>query len=365
MSVGPIMIVAGGTGGHVFPGLAVASALEQRACAVVWMGTRQGLEARLVPQAGIEVEWITVSGLRGRGLAAWLAAPLRLAIALYQALAAMRRRRPAAVLGMGGFVSGPGGVAAWLTRRPLLIHEQNATAGAANRVLARLTRNVYEAFPGSFPGGRQATLIGNPVRNAIRCLPPPALRFAERAGLLARRVRILVLGGSQGARTLNREVPAALDRLDTSGRLDVWHQAGRGVAEAHAAYASLDCELKVEEFIDDMAAAYGWADLVICRAGALTIAELAAAGVGAVLIPYPYAADDHQAKNAASFAANGAGIVIPEHELSAARLAAALSGLVGDATELLRLAELARAQARPQAAETLADACVRLAGAHA
>jgi len=359
---GPIMIVAGGTGGHVFPGLAVASVLRARERPVVWMGTAQGLEARLVPPAGIEIEWITVSGLRGGGLLAWLLAPFKLARAVWQALAAVRRRRPVAVLGMGGFVSGPGGIAAWLTGRPLLIHEQNAVAGAANRLLARLTRHIYEAFPASFPSRCAAQLIGNPVRESILAVPEPAVRFASR-GDSERRARVLVIGGSQGARTLNEQVPAAVALLADSQPFEIWHQAGAGLEATRAAYAAVDCDLRIEAFIDDMAAAYAWADLVICRAGALTIAELAAAGVGAVLIPYPHAADDHQLKNAASFAANGAGVVIAESELDPARLAAELRQLFRDAETPLRLAEFARAQAKPRAAADLADACIALAEA--
>jgi len=357
MSTGPIMIIAGGTGGHVFPGLAVAAELREHARAVVWMGTHQGLEARLVPQAGIEIEWINVSGLRGRGVLAWLMAPFRLALAIAQALAAMRRRRPAAVLGMGGFVSGPGGIAAWLTGRPLLIHEQNAAAGAANRMLARLTRNIFEAFPGGFPARFPARLIGNPVRTSILSLPPPAQRFAGRT---AGQRRLLVIGGSQGARALNVEVPKAVALLPGDLKLEIWHQAGAGIDTARHGYASLD-NVRLEPFIEDMAAAYAWADLVVCRAGALTIAELASAGVGAVLIPYPYAADDHQSKNAADFSANGAGIMIAETELSANRLATQLAALLGDASAPLRMAELAREQARPNAAVELAAACIELA----
>lgn len=360
MTAGPIMIVAGGTGGHVFPGLAVAGVLRDRARAVVWMGSHKGLEARLVPQAGIEIEWITVTGLRGRGIAAWLVAPFRLILAVGQALAAVRRRRPAAVLGMGGFVSGPGGVAAWLTGRPLLIHEQNATAGTTNRLLARLTRHVFEAFPDSFPRRCAAELIGNPVRASILGLPAPAQRFEARA-TQGGPYRVLVIGGSQGARRLNEIVPAAVARLPRALELTIWHQAGgAGIDATREHYTRAQCAARLEAFIEDMAEAYAWADIVICRAGALTIAELAAAGVGAVLIPYPFAADDHQQKNAASFAANGAGIVIPETELDAERLAAELARALDGATAL-RMAELARAQARPQAAAELADACLRLA----
>ncbi len=305
------MILAGGTGGHVFPGLAVARVLRQRARTVIWMGTRQGLEARLVPEAGIEMEWISVSGLRGRGPLAWLTAPFGLLLALFQALSALRRRRPAAVLGLGGFVSGPGGLAAWLTRRPLLIHEQNAVAGTTNRILARFAQRIFGAFPHSFPARVNAELIGNPVRHSILALPIPAERFASRAGPDTV-LRVLVLGGSQGAQVLNEQVPAALARLPRDIALTVWHQAGVGLDNARAAYARAALEPRLDAFIEDMAAAYGWADLVICRAGALTVAELAAAGSGAVLIPCPFAIDDDQLKFAMSFAAQGAGIVSPD-----------------------------------------------------
>ncbi len=262
---------------------------------------------------------------------------------------------------MGGFVSGPGGIAAWLTGRPLLIHEQNTVAGAANRLLARLTTHIFEAFPQSFPARYSASLIGNPVRESILELPPPAERFDRRSG----RRRVLVIGGSQGARTLNVEVPAAIASLANEIEIEVWHQAGAEVEAARANYAQVHCELRLEAFIEDITAAYAWADLVICRAGALTIAELAAAGVGAVLIPYPFAADDHQHKNAARFAANGAGLVIAESELDADRLAQAIARILGDAATPLRMAELARAQARPRAAIDLAEACIALAEARA
>ena len=353
-----IMIVAGGTGGHVFPGLAVAEALRAGSNSVVWMGTRKGLEARLVPQAGIEIEWITISGIRGRGFAAWLAAPFKLAVAICQAIAAMHRRRPAAVLGLGGFVSGPGGLAAWLTGRPLVIHEQNAIAGTANRWLARLTSHVFEAFPGSFAGRHTARTIGNPVREAIAALEAPRTRFTARAG---QRVRLLVVGGSQGARALNELVPKALALLPADSGVDVWHQAGAVADTVRDAYRDHVGEVRVEAFIDDMSAAYAWADLVVCRAGALTVSELCAAGIGAVLIPFPYAIDDHQAKNAASFASGGAGIVIAESDLDPGRFANELAALVADRSALLAMAERAREQARPDAAATLASACLELA----
>ena len=362
MSTGPIMILAGGTGGHVFPGLAVAQVLRERARPVVWMGTRKGLEARLVPEAGIEMEWISVAGLRGRGPVAWLTAPFRLALAVYQAVAALHRCRPVAVLGLGGFVSGPGGLAAWLTRRPLLIHEQNAVAGTTNRILARFAQRVFGAFPGSFPPTVDAELIGNPVRDSILALPIPSVRFASRRDSGAA-LRVLVLGGSQGARILNTQVPEALQQLPSHVALEVWHQTGAGRTEAAAAYSRTAIAPRLDTFIDDMAAAYGWADLVICRAGALTVSELAAAGIGAVLIPFPHAIDDHQLKNAQSFASQGAGIVIPEDEFDPERLARELGAFITDHKALVTLAERARAQAKPHAAEMLADACLELAEA--
>ena len=360
MSEGPIMILAGGTGGHVFPGLAVANELRQRSKSVVWMGTRAGLEARLVPEAGIEMEWISVSGIRGRGPLAWVIAPFRILLAVAQAIVALRRRRPDAVLGLGGFVSGPGGIAAWLTRRPLLIHEQNAVAGTTNRILARFAKKKFGAFSDSFPVGVDVELVGNPVRESILALPLPSERFAAREDAV---LRVLVLGGSQGARVLNERVPEALRLLPDEAQVEIWHQAGRGLDVAREAYAGSDRKVRIDAFIDDMAAAYAWADLVICRAGALTVSELAAAGVGAVLIPFPYAIDDHQLKNASRFAAAGAGIVIAEKELDAERLVGEISRFLDDRRSLAQLADNAREQAQPRATERLADACLEFAEA--
>ena len=357
MSEAPIMILAGGTGGHVFPGLAVANELRQRSKPVVWMGTRAGLEARLVPEAGIEVEWISVSGIRGRGALAWIMAPFRIGLAVAQAIAALRRRRPDAVLGLGGFVSGPGGIAAWLTRRPLLIHEQNAVAGTTNRILARFAKKVFGAFPDSFPADVDVELVGNPVRESILALPLPSERFASRKDTA---LRILVLGGSQGARVLNERVPEALRLLPEDAEIEIWHQAGRGLDLAREGYGGSGRTIRIEAFIDDMAEAYAWADLVICRAGALTVSELAAAGVGAVLIPFPYAIDDHQLKNALNFAAAGGGVVIPEPEFDAGRLVREISHFADDRQSVVQLAEKAREQARPRATQRLADACLEV-----
>jgi UDP-N-acetylglucosamine--N-acetylmuramyl-(pentapeptide) pyrophosphoryl-undecaprenol N-acetylglucosamine transferase len=359
MTSGPIMIMAGGTGGHVFPGLAVADELKARHRDVVWLGTHRGLEARIVPQHGIEIEWITIAGVRGRGTLAWLSAPFRLAAAMLEAVGALRRRRPAAVLGMGGFVAGPGGLAAWLTRKPLLIHEQNSVAGTTNRWLAPLASRVFEAFPGSFPPRAHAELIGNPVRRALTATESPRARLTARR---AARRRVLVIGGSQGARILNETLPRALAALPAAQRPEVRHQAGRlGFAAARDLYAAAGVEARIEEFIDDVGAAYQWADLVVARAGALTVAELATIGVGAILVPFKAAIDDHQTRNARHFVAGGAGLMLAEQEFSPTRLAEVLVGCLEDFDRLVAMAEAARAQARPNAAEKLADACVEAA----
>ena len=353
----PVLIMAGGTGGHVFPALALARLLREQALEVVWLGTMRGLEARVIPAEGIPLEHLSVGGLRGKGMLTWLAAPFRLAVALAQALTIMRRYRPSVVVGLGGFVTGPGGVAAWLTRYPLVIHEQNAVAGFTNRCLAHLARIVLEAFPGSFGRTVHARVIGNPVRRDISALPPPAERFAARSGP----VRILVIGGSQGATRLNAVVPFALKRL--SGRLtcDVRHQAGeRWIDAGRASYAQAGVRADVRPFIEDMSEAYGWADLVICRAGALTVSELAAAGVGAILVPFPAAVDDHQARNAQYLVRGGAAVLIPDRELTEERLAAELERLCAGRGRLLDMAERARALARPRAADELAASCLEL-----
>jgi UDP-N-acetylglucosamine--N-acetylmuramyl-(pentapeptide) pyrophosphoryl-undecaprenol N-acetylglucosamine transferase len=351
MSAAPIMIMAGGTGGHVFPGLAVAEALRAREQRVVWLGTHRGLEAEVVPKNGFDIEWISISGVRGRGALAWLAAPFRIVWAVLQAVAVMHRQKPGAVLGLGGFVAGPGGLAAWLTRRPLLIQEQNAVAGTTNRILARFARRVFAAFPGSFPASVQAEIIGNPLRGSI-----VAHAQTERPG--QGKLRLLVLGGSQGARVLNETVPRALARLPEALRPRVVHQAGRLCDAAVAAYRDAGVEATCHAFIDDMAAAYADADLVVARAGALTLAELAAAGIGAVLVPLPHAIDDHQMKNAAYFAANGAAIVLPQSELDAELLARELESLLGDRQRLAEMARHSRGLASTNAAERLAEACI-------
>ncbi len=356
MSARPVLIMAGGTGGHVYPALALARLLRRRAQPVVWLGTRKGLEARVVPAEQIPIEWLSVGGLRGKGLGTLLLAPFRLALSLWQALRVMHRHRPAAVVGLGGFVTGPGGVAAWLTRRPLIIHEQNAVAGFTNRCLAHIADEVLEAFPDSFSRSVRARTIGNPVREDIASAATPQVRFAGRHGA----INVLVFGGSQGAVRLNTVVPLALAQLAGGQHLNVRHQAGaRWLEAAVQNYAKSAVRAQVTAFIEDMAEAYGWADLVICRSGALTVCELAAVGVASILVPFPAAVDDHQTVNAGYLVDQGAAVLIADRDLTPQRLCESLQKLCTDRVRLLEMAMRARELAQPRAAQDLADACLR------
>lgn len=353
-----IVIMAGGTGGHVFPALAVARALVERGATVSWIGTARGMEADLVPAHGYELDLIGIAGLRGKGVTGWLVAPLRIGRAVGQAIRILRRRRADVVLGMGGFVTGPGGVAARLVGCPLIVHEQNALAGLTNRLLARLADRVLEAFPGSLPGAEQT---GNPVRREISDLVEPAQRYRERTGAL----RLLVIGGSQGAMALNEALPAALAALTLEQRPEVRHQAGRRNLDATCElYHKAGVEADVVAFLDDMASAYGWADLVVCRSGALTVSELAAAGVPSVLVPFPYAVDDHQTANGRFLSEADAAVLMPQEELDS-RLAGVLNEFCADPKagreRLLQMAEAARALARPEATEMVAGVCLEMA----
>ncbi len=351
----PVLIMAGGTGGHIFPGLAVAECLRAQGVPVVWLGAVGGMETKVVQAHRIELHSVAVGGLRGKGLKTRLQAPLMLLRALFASLSVLRRVKPRSVLSMGGYVAGPGGLAAWLLRRPLLVHEQNSVAGFTNRRLASVARRVLVGFADALP---QADWVGNPVRATIAALPAPARRMAGRDG----RPRLLVLGGSLGARALNLALPQALARLAPEQRPEVLHQAGsRGFEEAREAYANAGVDADVVSFIDDMAASYGWADLAVCRAGALTLAELTAAGLGAVLVPFPHAVDDHQTRNAEVLVAVGAAIVMQENELDVQILAQRLESLLADRGTLLAMAEAARTLAKPDAAEMIARACVEVA----
>jgi UDP-N-acetylglucosamine--N-acetylmuramyl-(pentapeptide) pyrophosphoryl-undecaprenol N-acetylglucosamine transferase len=349
----PILIMAGGTGGHVFPALAVAEQLQAQGWPVTWLGTRAGLEARVVPPTGIPVYWISVSGLRGKGVLRLLTAPFMLGWALLQSAWVLLRVRPAAVLGMGGFTTGPGGAVSWLLRRPLLIHEQNSVAGMTNRWLARIARPVLEAFPGSLPN---ALHTGNPVRASIA-----ASEFNE-PDVQSRRPHLLVVGGSLGAAAFNEQVPQALAALDPQQRPEVWHQTGlKHIDAARNAYAQADVKVRLDAFIDDMATAYQWADLVLCRAGALTVAELAAVGVASILVPYPHAVDDHQTANARFLVDAGAAVLLPQAQMTPQQLREHFK-LLQQTPKLRDMARKARALAMPDAARRVADHCIAVTG---
>lgn len=348
-----ILIMAGGTGGHVFPALSVAGVMEKRGADVFWMGTAAGIEARLVPEAGYPLTTISVQGLRGNGLLGWVLAPFRLIKATIEAIKAIRLIQPDVVLGLGGFASGPGGVAAWILRKPLVIHEQNAIPGLTNRLLSRIAKQSLEGFQNSFDSAALAQWVGNPVRDSIATLPKPPQRIAKKQG-----IRLLVLGGSLGARTLNTIVPRALALLNKQDRPQIIHQCGQAhIKSCQSAYDDAEIKAQVVPFIKDMAAAYGWADLVVCRAGALTIAEITAVGVGSILVPYPHAVDDHQSYNAAALVKSGAAVLINECELSPEVLSQQLQRLTSDRKQLLVMAITARGQAKTEAAQTISDIC--------
>ena len=351
----PVLIMAGGTGGHIFPGLAVADCLRAQGVPVVWLGAAGGMETKVVPAHRIELHTVAVGGLRGKGLQTRMLAPLMLLRALIASLAVLRKVKPRSVLSMGGYAAGPGGLAAWLLRCPLLVHEQNRVAGFTNRKLAGFAKRVLAGFADALP---HAEWVGNPVRAVIAALPVPTQRMTARNA----KPRLLVLGGSLGARALNLAVPQALAQLTPEQRPEVLHQSGnRGLDEAREAYAKAGVQAQVVPFIDDMAASYGWADLAVCRAGALTLAELTAAGLGAVLVPFPHAVDDHQTRNAEVLVAVGAAVVIQERDLDVQNLAQRLESLLGNRTQLLAMAEAARTLAKPDAADVIARACLEVA----
>lgn len=349
-----VLIMAGGTGGHVFPALACAREFQARGYQVHWLGAPQGIENELIPAAGYPLHTIQISGLRGKGGAALLLAPFRVLRALWQALSLMRRLRPRCVLGLGGYVTGPGGVAARLCGIPLIIHEQNAIAGTANRLLAPLAQRVCEGFTGTFTNRARCQETGNPVR-------PELFIAAGRAPVGDRPLRLLVLGGSLGAEPLNRLLPEALALIPEAQRPEVLHQAGRQHAGLSLErYKTAAVEAQVVPFIEDMARAYAWADLVVCRAGALTISELAAAGLPSILIPLPHAIDDHQTRNAAFLTQAGAALLLPQAGLEAAGLAQSLLSILTQPEQRRAMAEAAASLARPEATTQLVDTCLEV-----
>ncbi|MGF1908927.1 undecaprenyldiphospho-muramoylpentapeptide beta-N-acetylglucosaminyltransferase [Vibrio kasasachensis] len=345
-----LMVMAGGTGGHVFPGLAVAKKLQQQGWEIRWLGTADRMEAELVPKHGIEIDFIKVKGLRGQGIARLLAAPFKIVSAIFQARAHMKAWQPDAVLGMGGYVSGPGGIAAWLLGIPVILHEQNAVAGLTNQWLSKIAKKVFQAFPGAFPS---AEVVGNPVREDVVALAEPKERFEQREGP----IRILVMGGSQGARILNQTMPAVMDQLGEN--YQVRHQAGKNnQQEVAAAYQDKQVtQAESFEFIDDVAAAYEWADLLVCRSGALTVSEVSAAGVGAIFIPFMHK-DRQQALNADHLVECGAAKMIEQPELTVEKLVHEIQSL--DRNQLQQMAIKARSAAKLEADRVVADAIIAL-----
>lgn len=356
-----LMVMAGGTGGHVYPALAVADALRARGWEVFWLGTRAGLEARVVPAAGIDMVWVSMGGVRGKGVLKKLLLPATLLVAFWQSLVAILKRRPDVVLGMGGYTAFPGGMMASLLNRPLVIHEQNSIGGLTNRMLACFADRVLTAFPKVFTHAHDkpipcrrvaAEWVGNPVRTDIAAAAPMA-----HSGPL----RLLVVGGSLGAQALNERVPQALALLPADKRPQVVHQSGRQHLDAlRANYAAAGVEAEVRDYIEDMAAAYRDCDFAICRAGAMTVAELACAGVPAVLVPFPFAVDDHQTGNAEFLSAAGAAWLMQQKDLSAEKLAVLIGSL--DRATLAVMSDKARQLAKPDATARVADICETLAG---
>lgn len=342
-----IMVMAGGTGGHVFPALAVAKALRDQGHDVHWLGTGRGIENDVVPQAGFPLSRLTVQGVRGKGPLSKLMAPFRLVFALGQALSLVRGYRPHAVLGMGGFASGPGGIAAWLLRSPLIVHEQNAVAGTTNRWLAKVASARLTAFDRVFPENLHPQRVGNPLREDVTAVAPP-----EQRGVGTHRpLRLLVLGGSQGALAINQLVPAALATLPAEQWPAVRHQCGRAHESlTQEAYARAGINAQILPFIDDMAEALAWADLVVARAGALTVSELAAVGVGSLLVPFPFAIDDHQTRNADRLVQAHAARLLPQSELTESTLAAALAQALQPEL-LVSWAQAARQAGQPEATQ--------------
>lgn len=382
-----VLVMAGGTGGHIFPALAVADVLKNKGVEIQWLGTQKGLESRLVPEHGYAINYIEIGGLRGKGIKTLLLLPFKLIKAIVQTMSVYKRIKPDVILGMGGFVTGPGGLVGWLMRKPLVLHEQNAIAGLTNKLLFKLARKVFAAFPGAFTKNDKLQVIGNPVRNEIAHLIEPDKRFSRKWQLgdeensAAQALNILVVGGSLGATALNERVPQALEIISQNKNIHsdfkkiiVRHQCGERHLDATLEYyhwlyeqenkqkqnGEIEIEAEVVPFISDMAANYEWADLIICRSGALTVSEIAAAGVASLLVPFPYAVDDHQTANAAYLANEDAAFLIQQNELDKQRLADVLMSL--NKETIKTMANKARKLSISNAAEIVADECLHLAG---
>ncbi|MGD8782969.1 MAG: undecaprenyldiphospho-muramoylpentapeptide beta-N-acetylglucosaminyltransferase [Thioalkalispiraceae bacterium] len=352
------LVMAGGTGGHVFPALAVAEALREKNIKVHWLGTRNGIESRVVPEAGFDISYINIKGLRGNGMLRWLLAPFKIALATIHAVRICMSIKPNVVLGMGGFVTWPGGIASKILAKPLVIHEQNAIPGLTNRLLAKVARRVLEAFPNAYRPSKKVFHTGNPVRKSILDIEKPELRYASRGAS----IRLLIIGGSLGAKALNEIVPGALAMIDSQHQFEIWHQAGKSKLDStNEKYKAENVQAKIVEFIDDMEKAYEWADLVICRSGAMTITEISNVGIASILVPYPYAVDDHQTANARYLSDADAAILIQQRDLTPKRLAEELQNIFNLGRDhLLKMAQKALAMARPDATQSVVKHCLEV-----
>lgn len=371
-----VLIMAGGTGGHIFPALSIAHYLQTLGVAVEWLGSKKGMEAELIPQTGIPIHYISISGLRGKSSLTKVFSPFAIVIAIFQALVKIHKSKPSCVLGMGGFVTGPGGVAAWLLRKPLLLHEQNAIAGFSNQLLYPMASIVMEGFAGAFTrkqeitkssllkricSGDKAIHIGNPLRQEIVDCPPPQQRYSEFDNQTG--IKLLVLGGSLGAIAINKLIPELLNEFLAADKIELWHQCGKqNVESCRAYYKELGIpesdKRRVVPFIENMAEAYCWADIVVCRAGASTVSEIAAVGIPAVFIPFPFAVDDHQTENAIIMQKLGAAWVIQQKELSASALGSVLMKVIEDKKLILKVALLAKQAAKTDATQQAAKYCM-------
>jgi UDP-N-acetylglucosamine--N-acetylmuramyl-(pentapeptide) pyrophosphoryl-undecaprenol N-acetylglucosamine transferase len=353
-----LLVMAGGTGGHVFPGIAVAEWWKEQGGEVAWLGTEHGLDTKLVPPTGIPFYPVAIKGLRGKGLKSYAMAPWKIFRAVTQSLSLMRKINPDVVLSMGGYVAGPGGVAAKLLRKPLVVHEQNAIPGATNTILAKFASKVLEAFPDSFPKKAKAEWVGNPVRKDILSIASPEMRFSKQH----EKLKLLIIGGSQGAQKINNVLPKMLAMMDENHRPDVWHQAGaKHFDDVLSFYRNENIKGKVVSFIDNMAEAFSWADLIICRSGALTVSEIAAVGIGSILIPFTHAVDDHQTANANFLAKQKAAIIIQERDLTPEKLMSVLNEIISTPNAVLDMAKHARELAKPEATECVGNICLGVA----
>ncbi|EAT10947.1 undecaprenyldiphospho-muramoylpentapeptide beta-N-acetylglucosaminyltransferase [Bermanella marisrubri] len=359
MSKGNVMIMAGGTGGHVIPALSVATELREKGYKIHWLGSEHGIENDLVPDAGYSLHRIQVTGLRGNGLVRKLKAPFAIAKAVVQAYKLFKDIKPVVALGMGGFASGPGGIVARLRGVPLVLHEQNAIPGLTNKVLSKFSRQLLQAFDGTFPHSAGVKTVGNPVRSSIANLPDAEDRISQKDEPL----NVLVVGGSLGAVALNDAVIAASEKLVADGIIQLWHQVGKRNYEAvkNDYHEKGIKHVRVAAFIADMAEAYQWADIVICRSGALTVSELMAGGVASILVPFPYAVDDHQTANARFLSEHNAAVLCPQAELTTEFLQRQLTHFFSNKQELIAMANAAREKAQPNAAKVVASICIEVA----